>query len=160
MIGHHQGRPSSASQLQSAPFDLAFLLSSHHLRHDPYQACSGMAFTALWKWISVTQLNIAIQAFSDGEDSQRVGCPGRGGRSFVILESADTIDDADDASYVDPRHNLSGILCQRTALRVMMGKAEWRPNHESAPFFLAKTYLFGSLFHIEPRSFQLLALNR
>jgi hypothetical protein len=56
----------------------------------------------------------------------------------VILESADTIDDADDASYVDPGHNLSDTECQRTALGVMMGKAEWRLNRESAPFFLAK----------------------
>lgn len=56
----------------------------------------------------------------------------------MILESADTIDDADDASYVDPGHNLSDTECQRTALGVMMGKAEWRLNRESAPFFLAK----------------------
>jgi hypothetical protein len=41
-----------------------------------------MAFTTLWKWISVTQPNIAIQAFSDSEDSQELGVlAGAGGHS-------------------------------------------------------------------------------
>jgi hypothetical protein len=81
----------------------------------------------------------------------------------VILESADTIDDADDASYVDPGHNLSDILCRRTALGVMMGKAEWRLNRARvSTFFLGENVhtSLGVFPHIESRSFQPLALNR